>query len=775
MKSFQKASKVGKILTIVSTAVAIVAFALTIAFLARLPKDKEIASADGEKYTTILSLKDDEWLYTTTESVFVVDGDERIKDGANVVEKVNRDYNLEAGTITFSYARTNGENIYIATATSSGGYLLKLDVGLNVKEVVEYRGLVKKMLESDDGKDFYLFSGVDAAIEIDKYSAENLSEGIRQKGYIYTMLSGEGDTYRLTYARDFRVLSASVTDDKLYVVHPNGVIVMSTDFRYNSYEYRIGMETERIYGELVAEQTEEYDEAELRSQAQAAAYELLGVVSVNDKTTTVKQSEYDLSGYCTYIASAMTYRGGVYVKNDDRFYAVAEDSRLYYIDREALNAQRINSILPKQYVEGITLAGTPESSYTSLLYDEASNTAYVIYQASDLISRIDFDKLKLDFTIRADFGVSSVIQNSDGNKVFYFFYNKNVATSNQLKMSEVLKKANESLIKALSIASAIVLAISLAWAVLSWMCVLKSGFGKKLKKLWIDMKKAKWIYLALLVPMALLIAFCYYETIASVVLSFFDYTTSDPSRNWNNFKNYLDIFTNAETLKSFRNMLFFLAFDLFTSIIPPIMFAFFLTTMKNRKYSGFTRTMLFIPGVIPNIAGLLIWSTGIFGQYGVISSLMQALGGTPINVLASSKTARWALVFMGFPYVGGYLIFYGAMMNIPESYHEAAELEGIGIFGRLFKIDIPLIAPQIKYIFVTMFIHSVQNFARTYTTVGDNMSINTDVITPVHYMYRNVVSGNYGIASAYATIIFVFLFIATYINFRKKKEDLGGC
>lgn len=75
---------------------------------------------------------------------------------------------------------------------------------------------------------------------------------------------------------------------------------------------------------------------------------------------------------------------------------------------------------------------------------------------------------------------------------------------------------------------------------------------------------------------------------------------------------------------------------------------------------------------------------------------------------------------MGFPFVGSYLIFYGGMMNIPDSYYEAAELEGCGPWKRLFTIDIPLIRPQIKYVFITIFIASVQNFGRTYmVTSGD--------------------------------------------------------
>ena len=137
--------------------------------------------------------------------------------------------------------------------------------------------------------------------------------------------------------------------------------------------------------------------------------------------------------------------------------------------------------------------------------------------------------------------------------------------------------------------------------------------------------------------------------------------------------------------------------------------------------------------------------------------------------LTYPSTTRFEMLLIGFPYVGSYLIFYGGMMNISESYYEAAELEGIGIWKRFFSIDIPLIFPQIKYIFITNFIHSVQNFTRIDSVTGGALG----TMTPITTIYDKINdSQNYGQASAYATLMFVFLFFATVINLRKKKQEV---
>lgn len=272
----------------------------------------------------------------------------------------------------------------------------------------------------------------------------------------------------------------------------------------------------------------------------------------------------------------------------------------------------------------------------------------------------------------------------------------------------------------------------------------------------------------MLPSLALLMMFCYYPAIASVVLSFFNYTKDDPSYLWNNFAHYKYIFTNPEILNGFKNMFLFLIVDIVTSIIPPLLFAFFLSTMRHKKVSSVLRTLLFLCGIIPGIAANLIWKEGILGNYGVINSLIKAGGGSIINFLGQSSTAKWAIMLVGFPYVGSYLIFYGGMMNIPSSYYEALELEGAGIMRRFVQIDVPLIFPQIKYVFICSIINSVQNFARVQSITGG--SFDTEI--PVVQMYDLITEGNYGRASAFAAIIFILLFFATFFTLNKKKKEM---
>ena len=100
--------------------------------------------------------------------------------------------------------------------------------------------------------------------------------------------------------------------------------------------------------------------------------------------------------------------------------------------------------------------------------------------------------------------------------------------------------------------------------------------------------------------------------------------------------------------------------------------------------------------------------------------------------------------------------------------YEAAKLDGCTWIKKIVHLDLPMIVPQIKYVFITSFIASIQDYGRIYvTTKGD---FNT--ATPSLLMYLSITKDkNYGVASAMSLFLFAFLIIATVINFRMQSKS----
>ena len=124
-----------------------------------------------------------------------------------------------------------------------------------------------------------------------------------------------------------------------------------------------------------------------------------------------------------------------------------------------------------------------------------------------------------------------------------------------------------------------------------------------------------------------------------------------------------------------------------------------------------------------------------------------------------------------FPWVGSYLIFYGGVSAISNSLFEAADLDGCSWVRRMVTIDLPLIAPQLKYIFITSFIASVQDYGRLFITdqaTGHGLKIPALII--YESLYGNS-EPNYGLSSAMSMFLFAFLLIATVLNFRAQSKS----
>lgn len=288
------------------------------------------------------------------------------------------------------------------------------------------------------------------------------------------------------------------------------------------------------------------------------------------------------------------------------------------------------------------------------------------------------------------------------------------------------------------------------------------AFGKALVK-------DKVVYISMIVPFALLILFYYIPIILGFRLSFYDYLPGIKDV-FVGFDNFVMVFRSSEFWKSSLTMLAFLVTDLLKAIIPPIIFAEAIAAVRSKRFSLWVRILMFLPGVLPGVATTLVWSTGVFGASH--NSLMNAfmrifVPDFAMNWINDPSTALGTLIAFGFPWIGSYLIFYGAITGINVSYFEAAKLDGCSWVKRIIKIDLPLILPQIKYIFVTSFIASVQNYTSIFVIHGTDGIIKT----PALLMYREIISANYGVASVMGITIFLFLSVATFFNFRMQSDN----
>lgn len=701
------------------------------------------------------------------------------------------------------------------TVDETERYLLAVDaVGNIFKYVDSENGLVLsddyfvtdknysyKESVNDGGVLYTLCSDEKSVNVLRKWDVRALGGGATAARYIWNVekVNDDGSYVLTTSAPNIKTWVVTVDEDYIYLALSNGIYKIAKNFSDYGSDLLFFEEAESLYEErylrlLCVKATE----LELEFAENATYSDLEQLLKANDTTVSelskMKREARTLvsadSAWCeeytgTTVTVAKEYCefknysqskygsnapfGVAYDENSEIFY-IAGDYALYALRKEVLGTIDFADDSLERYTTTMDLDidGRSFNSVTPIVYNACSDCLYLAYENVDLISIVSVEnEPKILYTFHADYSIQKQI--GDANNETYRYLALSAAT-NELYVRSIQpsKTLSGSTFKTLRTISWIVAVVGLIVACIAFYGYKSDRGAEKLRIIRKDFVKNKWVYLALTPFIVLICLFCYYEAIGSISFSFYEYTQAKPTRNWNNFNNYRVITSDPAFWRTVKNMLFFLVMDIILAIAPPVLFAFMLSIMQGKKYSKWTRTLLFIPGILPGVATMLIWRIGIFGDTGVLNMLAKLFGAKqPIQFLYNSDISTWSLLLMGFPFVGSYLIFYGGMMNIPSSYYEAAELEGISVTRRLFQIDIPLIAAQLKYVFITTFISSVQNYSRTYM-------LGSDAKTPVHNLYERMTAGNYGEASAYAVLIFLFLLVAMVVNFRDQKKELEG-
>ncbi len=713
---------------IIACAVFVVALAVWLFLLSKLPQTARFETDKGY-VTDIITMDSGEWLYATSTGVVVrVGTDNQPAAEYDLAALVGQKHGFDQGTLRGLYKNQDSDYIWgvISTrGTENQRYLFKsvlTENGLEILAEVPFNANVDNSFYLESGDRFYVLSTGQQLAELQSFQADDLSAVDRTVLYDCNQAGSKVKLSAIQMSKGCNLFTSN--GEHLFIVYDGGVIRLARDF------------------------------ADVRYESTSRSYTV---------------DALDTASYLSFQLSGIDSKGAAYVAEKDTFYIIDRSDRVHTFTGSMIDTLKVGKTLTCSEVAGITVPDIPKES-AALSFDPQTNSGYIMYEKTANVTRVDFNAEAIDFTFALNFNIDKIVYGNQPGDIYYLY--KNVNETGQAEHTILchtnieLRRSEGAINTAMTVAAVVGVLAAVICLVLLVIVLRKreEDAQKTLKK----MARRKWVYIALIPSVVLLCMFCYYEAIASIGLSFFDYTLENPTVIWNNFNNYKEVFTSSHAAEAFGNMVLFLVFDLIVAVIPPVLFAFFLTILRWEKMSNFIRTMLFISGIVPSVAGMLIWRVGIYGGDGVLNTIIEALGGDPIAFLGQTEYAKWSVLFIGFPFVGAYLIFYGGMMNIPKSYYEAAELEGIGIWRRFFTIDLPLISPQLKYVVITSFIASMQNFSRTYMITGGNYG----TYTPVHLMYQEMLSGNYGLASAYATIIFLLLFVATFINMRSQRKEL---
>lgn len=254
--------------------------------------------------------------------------------------------------------------------------------------------------------------------------------------------------------------------------------------------------------------------------------------------------------------------------------------------------------------------------------------------------------------------------------------------------------------------------------------------------------------------------------------------------------NYGNLLIDPVFWKSLLNTVFFVLGTVPVNIILSLFFAILLN--QKVKALGLYRTLYYLPVVTSLVAIAMVWKWILHPRIGILNAFLENFGiyglkwldePTGIFALAAGGLGFDIPAWMGGPSLAlvgimltsiwkglGYniIIFLAGLQNIPESYYEAASIDGANTWQKFRNVTWALLSPTTFYVLIMSTIGSFMVFGQIYMMTqppGGPMGT-TNVI--VFYLYKKGFQGLFhsGYASAIAFVLFTIILTLTVVQKR---------
>ncbi|MFC5649935.1 carbohydrate ABC transporter permease [Paenibacillus solisilvae] len=271
---------------------------------------------------------------------------------------------------------------------------------------------------------------------------------------------------------------------------------------------------------------------------------------------------------------------------------------------------------------------------------------------------------------------------------------------------------------------------------------------------------------SMLAPIVVLLTiFVVIPFVYAIRVSFYDWSFYQDSA-YVGFRNFYNVMTDALFIKSVWVGIKFALMVVPAGLILAFLFAHVIKGLGS-VFSGFVKTAIYIPTIISGVVASIIFVFIFDYDAGLANYIVGLFGIEQQAWLADVKTALPSIaipaVWLGFGLTT--LMMLAGLNDIPESYYEAAELEGAGTAAKMRYITIPLMRNISLFLLVTGFTGAISQFELSLVMTGGGPLDET--ATPNLYLYNHfrndVMVGN---SIAGALLLFVVLGTISAIIFR---------
>jgi raffinose/stachyose/melibiose transport system permease protein len=237
--------------------------------------------------------------------------------------------------------------------------------------------------------------------------------------------------------------------------------------------------------------------------------------------------------------------------------------------------------------------------------------------------------------------------------------------------------------------------------------------------------------------------------------------------------NYLKVTSDPDLIGTIMNALKLVVFFSGVPVVLGLLVASLIRRIATGALGTASRTILFLPQVIPLVAAGIVWSW-LLSKSGLINQVLSAIG-------LGSVTRAWLADFgLALPAVGviGAWVLLGlctillltGMSKIDQALYESARIDGASTWQEFRSITVPSLRYEIGVCVTVTVIASLAAFDIVYVSTGGGPGGTTAV--PGIEIYRLAFYGRQvGLASALAVVLIVLVLLAVLPIQRLTREE----
>lgn len=271
-------------------------------------------------------------------------------------------------------------------------------------------------------------------------------------------------------------------------------------------------------------------------------------------------------------------------------------------------------------------------------------------------------------------------------------------------------------------------------------------------------------YICILPVIALATVFVVIPLLSVFWLGFTNWDMMSGGGGFVGLKNYKYLIANEKFRKSIVNTLYFAG----VKIPLDLVLSLFIATLLDKEIRGrsFFRAIFFLPVVIPMVAASIVWLWLYNPMISPLNQLLAFFHLKPSRWLYDPNLAMLCIIFFSLWKGLGYniVIFLAGLQSIPNTYIEAASIDGASPSKIFFKITLPLLSPITYFVVLMGIIKSFNVFTQISVMTPDGGPLYSTGVS-VFYIYEQSFQ-NYkmGRASAAAVILFFIILAFTIVQ-----------